>query len=272
MNRDRTSEILAAYRPGEGLEEDPEVRAALALAEKDPLLAAFLQDNLAFDEAFSAKLKEAPVPEDLYGSILARARQEATGKISSTAETSENKVLRFLHPAAFAAAAAIILLLALSFTFWNRPQAPGINQPELQTAGVAVMLSLVFLWKRHLMPCIVAHLGFNTLALVLAWGGIYEMLVNYLILLGTFIPPIGGVIMADYWVHRRGEFPSLDAPQPAFNWAGVLAYVGASAIAYFTNQASWGIVPINGIISAAVIYIVLAKIIPQGTPSPRIGS
>ncbi|MEM1238746.1 MAG: cytosine permease [Cyanobacteria bacterium P01_H01_bin.26] len=104
-------------------------------------------------------------------------------------------------------------------------------------------------------------LGGATLALVLAWGGIYEMLVNYLILLGTFIPPIGGVIMADYWFHRRGAFPALDTPQPAFNWAGIIAYVGASAIAYITNQLSWGIVPINGIISAMVIYVVLAKLL-----------
>lgn len=106
-------------------------------------------------------------------------------------------------------------------------------------------------------------LGGATFALVLAWGGIYEMLVNYLILLGTFIPPIGGVIMADYWAHRRGEFPETTAPQPAFNWAGIIAYVAASAIAYGTSQLSWGIVPINGIVSAAVIYVVLARLIPQ---------
>ena len=106
-------------------------------------------------------------------------------------------------------------------------------------------------------------LGGATLALVLALGGIYEMLVDYLILLGTFIPPIGGVIMADYWVYRRGQFPSLNRSQPAFNWAGILAYVGASAIAYFTSQVSWGIVPINGIIAAAILYVVLAKLLPQ---------
>lgn len=106
-------------------------------------------------------------------------------------------------------------------------------------------------------------LGGATVALVLALGGIYEMLVDYLILLGTFIPPIGGVIMADYWGFRRGEFPSLNHNQPAFNWAGIFAYVGASAIAYYTNQISWGIVPINGIISAAVIYIVLANLLPR---------
>jgi cytosine permease len=105
-------------------------------------------------------------------------------------------------------------------------------------------------------------LGGATFALVLAWGGIYEMLVQYLILLGTFIPPIGGIIMADYWINRRGQFPSVSEPQPAFNWAGILAYIAASAIAYFTNQIGWGIVPINGILSALVIYTALTQVMP----------
>lgn len=110
-------------------------------------------------------------------------------------------------------------------------------------------------------------LGGATFALILAWGGIYEMLVSYLILLGTFIPPIGGIIMADYWIHRRGQFPALDDAQPAFNWAGVIAYVAASAIAYFSNTLSFGIVPINGIVSALVIYVVLSKVLPQSRPT-----
>ncbi len=103
-------------------------------------------------------------------------------------------------------------------------------------------------------------LGGATFALILALGGIYEMLVSYLILLGTFIPPIGGIIMADYWITRRGQFPSLDEPQPAFNWAGIIAYVVASAIAYFTGEAGLGIAPINGIVSALVIYVLLTKL------------
>ena len=110
-------------------------------------------------------------------------------------------------------------------------------------------------------------LGGATIALVLAWGGIYKMLVDYLILLGTFIPPIGGVIMADFWLHRRGEFPALDVPQPAFNWAGVIAYVAASAIAYFTGKASLGIAPINGIVAAVILYVILSKVLPQPTRS-----
>ncbi|MEP0948418.1 cytosine permease [Leptolyngbya subtilissima] len=106
-------------------------------------------------------------------------------------------------------------------------------------------------------------LGGATLALFMAWGGIYEGLVQYLILLGTFIPPIGGIIMADYWVNRRGQFPSLDERQSAFNWAGVIAYLGSSAIAHLTGQIGWGIVPINGVVSALAIYVVLSRVLPS---------
>jgi cytosine permease len=108
-------------------------------------------------------------------------------------------------------------------------------------------------------------LGGATIALFMAWGGIYEGLVQYLILLGTFIPPIGGIIMADYWFKRRGYFPPLVEPQPAFNWAGVIAYVAASAIAYFTGLASWGIVPINGVVAAVVLYVVLSRVLPSSS-------
>jgi cytosine permease len=111
--------------------------------------------------------------------------------------------------------------------------------------------------RRHLLV-----LGGATVALVLAWGGIYDQLVPYLILLGTFIPPIGGIIMSDYWLYRRGQFPPLSQQQPAFNWAGIIAYVLASAIAFFLP----GIKPINGIIAAVILYFVLAKIM---RPTPE---
>lgn len=110
--------------------------------------------------------------------------------------------------------------------------------------------------KRHFFVLIGA-----TIALFLTWGGIYEseQFINFLILLGTFIPPIGGVIMADYWLYRRGHFPALTEAQPAFNWTGIIAYIIASAIAYFST----GIKPINGIIAAAVLYFILTKVMPQ---------
>jgi cytosine permease len=106
-------------------------------------------------------------------------------------------------------------------------------------------------------------IGGALFALLLALTGIYENLITYLLLLGTLIPPIGGIIMTDFWLRHRGQFPSLDTALPAFNWAGVIAYVAAALIAYFTGTAGIGIGPLNGIISAAVLYAVLTKVIPQ---------
>ena len=120
-------------------------------------------------------------------------------------------------------------------------------------------------------------LGGATFALILALGGIYEALVPYLVLLGTFIPPIGGIIMADFWLYRKDGFAELEFRQPnfndsighggetpptlSFNWAGIIAYILASAIAYFSP----GIKPINGIITAALIYWLLGSVLKNSS-------
>lgn len=104
-------------------------------------------------------------------------------------------------------------------------------------------------------------LGGATLALALALGGIYELMIPYLLFLGSVIPPIGGIIMADFWLRHRGEFPSLDTPLPAFNWAGVIAYIVAAVVSYFSGQASIGVAPINAVVIAAVLYAILSRVI-----------
>ena len=106
-------------------------------------------------------------------------------------------------------------------------------------------------------------LGGATFALVLTLSGIYDLLPTYLILLGTFIPPVGGIIMIDFWLRYRGRFPRLSTRLPAFNWAGVIAYVIGSAVAYVTSNMEIGIGPVNGIVVAAVLYAILYRVIPQ---------
>lgn len=108
-------------------------------------------------------------------------------------------------------------------------------------------------------------LGGATIALVLALGGIYNSLIPYLLFLGTVIPPVGGAIVADFWLRHRGQFPNLETPLPRFNWAGVIAYVLACGIAYLSSRASLGVAPINGVIAAAVLYFILIKVLPQST-------
>ncbi len=103
-------------------------------------------------------------------------------------------------------------------------------------------------------------LGGATFAYFLALSGIYNNIIPYLIFLGSVIPPVGGIIMVDFWLKHQGEFPSLDAPLPAFNWAGVIAYVIGATTAFLSAQATIGVPPINGIVIAAVLYGVLVKV------------
>lgn len=106
-------------------------------------------------------------------------------------------------------------------------------------------------------------LGGATLALAMALSGGADQIIPFLKFLGVVIPPVGGIIMADFWIQHRGQFPSLDSELPAFNWAGIIAYVTAAGVAYVTGNAGLGVGPINGIIIAAVLYMVLSKVIQQ---------
>lgn len=89
---------------------------------------------------------------------------------------------------------------------------------------------------------------------LLAIGGMYEMLIPFLILLGSIIPPIGGVIMADFFYGHRAHYPKLaDVRLPAFNWVGLGAYLIGALSAYFSP---W-VAPLVGIAVAALAYVVL---------------
>ena len=103
--------------------------------------------------------------------------------------------------------------------------------------------------KRKLITIIGAALG-----TAMAIMGMYNALIPFLILLGTFIPPIGAIIMTDFWVRYRGNMPALsDINLPKYNMQGLSAYVIGSAVAYFSP---W-VAPLVGIIVASITYSVL---------------
>ncbi len=88
----------------------------------------------------------------------------------------------------------------------------------------------------------------------LAVAGMHDYLVPFLILLGTFIPPLGGVIMADFWLRHRGQYPRLaDTPLPGFHWPGLVAYAAGSAAAYYSPM----VPPLVGVAAATTAYAIL---------------
>lgn len=139
MKSESIRALLEAYRPGENLESDPQMRAALDAAARDPQLAALRAKTEEFDAAFAARVRQIQPPADLRERILAAhaAGKAGSAKATPALPTASNPVpfRNWLHPAAFALAAVVVLSLALVFTFWQRP---GVAQPaamEMQAAS-----------------------------------------------------------------------------------------------------------------------------------------
>ncbi|QCI11801.1 cytosine permease [Pseudomonas putida] len=97
--------------------------------------------------------------------------------------------------------------------------------------------------------------------IVLAVGGMYEMLIPFLVLLGSIIPPVGGVIMADFTYRHRGRYPTLASVRlPRYNLIGLIAYAVGAVLAYWSP---W-VAPLVGIGASALCYIVLLELTGQG--------
>ncbi|MFM2482087.1 cytosine permease [Celerinatantimonas sp. YJH-8] len=117
--------------------------------------------------------------------------------------------------------------------------------------------------KRRTITVIGAAIG-----TILAWFGMYNYLIPFLILLGTFIPPIGAIIMANFWVIHRANPPKLAHIElPGFDVCGLAAYVLGSGAAYFSP---W-MPPIVGMIVASISYVALASVFATRRSQAQLG-
>ena len=148
---------------------------------------------------------------------------------------------------------AAVIMLCLNL--WT------IQGPTIYNVSAAAC-HLVRSERRRTMTLIAAAVG-----IVLAIGGMYEMLIPFLVLLGSIIPPIGGVIMADFWYRHRGKYPLLASVSlPRYNVRGLSAYAVGAVLAY----ASPWIAPLVGIAASAVCYVVLLEISKRRAVAPNV--
>jgi len=138
---------------------------------------------------------------------------------------------------------AAVIMLCLNL--WT------IQGPTIYNVSAAAC-HLVRTERRRTMTLIAAAIG-----VVLAIGGMYEMLIPFLVLLGSVIPPIGGVIMADFWYRHHGKYPQLASVSlPRYNLRGLVSYAVGAILAY---SSPW-IAPLVGIAASALCYVVLLEI------------
>lgn len=115
MTHQEAKFLLSAYRANGGDAGDPTFAEALALAEQEPGLQAWLERERSFDSACAAKLREIAPPAGLREAILTGAR------------ASQPRRQWWSHPAWLAAAAAIAIAAVVGIhSFTTRDTVPNL--------------------------------------------------------------------------------------------------------------------------------------------------
>lgn len=72
MNIEQAKENLLLYRPGAADADDPQLREAMELANREPELKRWFENHCRFQEAMRVKFREIEVPETLKAALLAQ--------------------------------------------------------------------------------------------------------------------------------------------------------------------------------------------------------
>ncbi|WP_413478405.1 cytosine permease, partial [Vibrio hibernica] len=97
---------------------------------------------------------------------------------------------------------------------------------------------------------------------------LYNNFVGWLTFLSLAIPPIGGVIIADFFKNRQRYFNFEVTEFKTVNWAAIIAVlVGISSGKFIP-----GIVPLNAVLGGAICYLILNPILDKLTPTPSVMS
>lgn len=120
--------------------------------------------------------------------------------------------------------------------------------------------------KPRKVPFVVGGCVIGTL---LALAGVHEHLVDYLVLLGIFIPPLGGVIIGDWIARWRRGMPEGE-PLPAVNLGNLAIYALASGLAWSSDHYAIGVPPLIGIVAAVVLVLAFSRR-ATGVPQRTLG-
>ncbi|WP_392561412.1 cytosine permease [Orbus sturtevantii] len=82
---------------------------------------------------------------------------------------------------------------------------------------------------------------------------LYNNFVGWLTFLSTAIPPIGGVIIADYVINKKRYQSLVNGSRRKINWVAIVAV----AVGILCAKLLPGIVPINSVLGSAISYIII---------------
>lgn len=158
----------------------------------------------------------------------------------------------------------VIGLIALILATWTT------NVSNAYSGGLSLSVLLGQDEKKSQMTTAVAGI----IGTVLAAAGILNSIQGFLSLLTAFVPALVGTLIADYWIIGKGKKERFQIRDGIYA-PGLISFIAGAFVACVTGGTfaaipflaflDWPffIGPINGIIVAMIVYIIIAKAVPQ---------
>ena len=105
---------------------------------------------------------------------------------------------------------------------------------------------------------------------ILGAVGIMNQFQGFLSILTAFIPPVAGIIIADYWILGKGKKENFKITE-GFNWVGIASFVVGAVVAYCTGNVApfiFFVGPINGIVVSMALYTAIKLIMARSAKKP----
>ncbi len=137
----------------------------------------------------------------------------------------------------------IVSMLVLILATWTT------NTGNAYTAGLAAMK--VFSIEDSKRPLVTLICGIA--GTMIAIAGLADALQVFIGILSSLVPPIAGIMIADYWIIGKGK-KSNWYPVEGFNWVGIISWGVGVVVALFFSFFSPAL---DGIIVCCVSYLIL---------------
>jgi cytosine permease len=148
----------------------------------------------------------------------------------------------------------ILGLVVLILATWTT------NTGNAYSAGIAA----VNLFKLKDSKRATATLVIGVIGTVLAIAGVINLFTAFLSFITSFLPPLAGVAIADYWIVGKGRFANWKVWN-GVNWLGVISWVVGIATAMLTT---FFVPTLNGIVVSIVVYVILANVVKNEKINP----
>ena len=155
----------------------------------------------------------------------------------------------------------LIGLIALVLATWTT------NVSNAYSGGLSLSVLLGQDEKKSQITTAIA----GVIGTVLATVGILNYIQGFLSFLSAIVPPLMGVLIADYWIIGKGKIENFELRE-GFHAPGVISFIAGALVACITGgtfasipwlaflNLPFFVGPINGIVVSLIVYMVLAKI------------